>query len=139
MKWNVVLHRSETFIADAEVEARTSKEAEKLAEMRVVQDPHFAAGLPWRHVSDKYPCWAERGTPAEPTPVNRCAWCMCDVETGIEACPHCGLEVHDPRKPHRHEWSRKTLDTVECKICKTTWPMDEYLQGKAPTSWPSQS
>ena len=47
-------------------------------------------------------------------------------------CPHCGndMTVVDRNAPHRHEWSRKTMNSVECKRCEKTISMVDYMAGK---------
>lgn len=48
----------------------------------------------------------------------RCTWCMKDTnETPCEHC-HSDASVVDPKLPHTHHWSRKTINTLECKICQ---------------------
>ncbi len=66
-------------------------------------------------------------------PRYRCTFCGGDCWE--ETCPRCGHSdaVFDKRAPHRCEWSRKTINTVECKICDRTLSMAVYLQhGGAP-------
>ena len=55
-------------------------------------------------------------------PIFRCTWCCKDTES--KPCQHCGNEccVVDRTKPHTPEWSRKTIATVECKICDRQAP-----------------
>lgn len=46
----------------------------------------------------------------------RCIWCCKDTRT--DPCEHCGCDyVMDRTKPHAPHWSRKTMRTVECKVC----------------------
>jgi uncharacterized Zn finger protein len=42
---------------------------------------------------------------------------MKDTPTLI--CPNCGCSdnVVDKNAPHRCHWSRKTINTLECKVC----------------------
>lgn len=54
-------------------------------------------------------------------PILRCTWCCRDVEQ--DPCEHCdNYSVTARTKPHRPEWSRKTLQTVECKVCDRERP-----------------
>jgi hypothetical protein len=50
-------------------------------------------------------------------PKYRCIMCMQDCETNY--CPRCesNFSVVDSTKPHSHHWSRRTINSVECKIC----------------------
>ncbi len=58
----------------------------------------------------------------ESTPILRCTWCCKDTPTS--PCHRCGNDVclTDRTKPHRPEWSRKTISTVECKVCDRSGP-----------------
>lgn len=60
----------------------------------------------------------------------RCTWCCKDTKT--KPCEHCGndMTVVDPKSPHLHEWSRRTIDSVECKQCDKVISMDDYLNTK---------
>ncbi len=62
-------------------------------------------------------------------PIWRCTWCCKDTKT--KACEHCGSDhaVSDRTKPHRPEWSRKTMTTVECKVCDREGPYS--IQGSS--------
>ena len=53
-----------------------------------------------------------------------CSWCCKPTRT--KPCEHCGNDctVTDADKPHRTEWSRKTITQVECKICGRTAPIN---------------
>ncbi len=52
--------------------------------------------------------------------------------TGTKPCEHCGsTQVENMDAPHTCEWSRKTIDTVECKVCERTMSMEEYLKHAA--------
>lgn len=62
---------------------------------------------------------------AEPAPILRCIWCCKDTKTN--PCEHCGSDqVTDRTKPHSPHWSRKTMRTVECKICDREIPYEEH-------------
>jgi hypothetical protein len=43
----------------------------------------------------------------------------------------CSTQVENMDAPHTCEWSRKTIDTVECKVCERTMSMEEYLKHAA--------
>jgi len=61
----------------------------------------------------------------------KCIWCM--SRTATNPCEHCGSDqVYDMDVPHTCHWSRKAMDTVECKICERTMSMEEYLKHAAP-------
>jgi hypothetical protein len=67
--------------------------------------------------------------PSQPTcdaqPVLRCIWCGQDTRT--KPCEHCqNYEVVDRTQPHVPHWSRRTLDTVCCKICDREVRYDEH-------------
>ena len=55
----------------------------------------------------------------------RCTWCGRDWM--VPFCGHCNSEgnVVDTSLPHRHQWSRKTINSVECKICDEVQKMDD--------------
>jgi hypothetical protein len=58
-------------------------------------------------------------------PVLRCAWCCADVQ--FNPCERCGNTcVLDRTKPHYPEWSRKTFDAVECKVCDRERPNEGH-------------
>ena len=58
----------------------------------------------------------------------RCLWCGRDTKSA--PCEHCGSDqVCDRTKPHSPHWSRKSIQTVECKICGREIPYHEH--GKA--------
>lgn len=42
-------------------------------------------------------------------------------------CPKCGNECSDKTKPHKAHWSRKTIRTVECKVCEREQTYDGQL------------
>ena len=46
-----------------------------------------------------------------------CTWCCKPTKTLI--CPRCKCDdnVMDANKPHTHQWSRKTINSIECKVC----------------------
>lgn len=54
----------------------------------------------------------------------RCTWCMKD--TISIPCQHCQISIGivDPDAEHEHQWSRKTINTVECKVCGLVRPND---------------
>lgn len=54
----------------------------------------------------------------------RCTWCGRDCAKLF--CDHCGCDfnVVDRSLPHTHEWSRKTINSVECKICDEVRKVD---------------
>lgn len=57
----------------------------------------------------------------------KCVWCM--KRTQRNPCEHCGSEqVYDMDKPHSCEWSRLTINTVECKLCERVLSWKEYEQ-----------
>jgi hypothetical protein len=57
--------------------------------------------------------------------VLRCIWCCRDTKT--TPCEHCGSDqVSDRTKPHAPNWSRKTIRTVECKICGREIPYEQH-------------
>lgn len=47
----------------------------------------------------------------------RCIWCMQDCDS--EICPRCkhGDQVYKKNAGHVCQWSRLTINSVECKIC----------------------
>jgi len=57
----------------------------------------------------------------------RCTWCMKDVPSS--PCPHCGNDytVVDKNAPHHHEWSRRTINTMECKQCEKVISNNDYF------------
>src|SRR5215472_6693809 len=62
----------------------------------------------------------------------RCTWCCKDTRTS--PCENCGsdIAVVDPYKEHTHDWSRKTITTMECKVCDLEVPNSVYFSGSAP-------
>lgn len=60
----------------------------------------------------------------ETKPVMRCTWCCCDTGEDEDGdCVRCGNHtLVDRAKPHMPHWSRKTIDTVECKVCDRSGP-----------------
>lgn len=58
----------------------------------------------------------------------RCTWCCRDTKTN--PCEHCGSDssVVDRTEPHNPHWSRRTMRTVDCKVCDREVPNSE--QGK---------
>lgn len=59
----------------------------------------------------------------------RCTWCCKDVESG-PPCPMCGNHsVSDKTAPHRAEWSRKTIRSMECKVCDREISNEDYFRG----------
>ena len=48
-------------------------------------------------------------------PIWRCTRCIKDSPEPV--CDKCGNECVDSTQPHHAHWSRKTIRTVECKIC----------------------
>lgn len=54
----------------------------------------------------------------------RCTWCMHDVEE--EICPMCGKPTFDMDAPHDHEWSRHTINSMECKRCCKVISIEDY-------------
>lgn len=64
----------------------------------------------------------------------RCTWCCKDTKTN--SCEHCGNShsVSDPYEQHNHEWSRKTIKTMECKVCDLEVSNEDYFAGRAPRS-----
>lgn len=59
------------------------------------------------------------------SPIWRCVWCIKDSKT--EACERCGGPCEDRTKPHIPHWSRKTMATVECKICDRSVSYEQML------------
>jgi hypothetical protein len=56
----------------------------------------------------------------------RCIWCMKDTKTN--PCEHCGSDqVVDRTKPHTPHWSRRTIRTIECKICDRVAHYDQQM------------
>lgn len=55
-------------------------------------------------------------------PIWRCTFCCKDTKT--IPCEHCqnDLSVTDRTKPHRPEWSRYSIQEVECKVCDRRGP-----------------
>ena len=54
-------------------------------------------------------------------PILRCIWCCKDVTH--KPCEHCDNTcVIDRTQPHHSHWSRKTMQTVECKVCDRERP-----------------
>lgn len=53
----------------------------------------------------------------------RCTWCCKDTEGNKPTCS-CGNDhaVIDRMRPHHPHWSRKTINTVECKVCGREGP-----------------
>lgn len=61
----------------------------------------------------------------------RCTWCCKD--TRKKPCEHCGSDVvFDPYKEHTHQWSRKTINTMECLVCDLEVQNHIYFSGSAP-------
>lgn len=57
--------------------------------------------------------------------MKKCQWCF--KETKTSPCQYCGHTfVVDSSKPHSPDWSRYTIDTVECKICGRKKSFAEY-------------
>lgn len=56
----------------------------------------------------------------------RCIWCCKDTKT--DPCENCGSDqVCDPNKPHVHHWSRRTIITMECKVCDKVISNKDYF------------
>lgn len=52
--------------------------------------------------------------------------------TDTNPCQHCGSDqVYDMDAPHTCHWSRKTIATVECKICGRTLSAEDYYKNVA--------
>jgi len=58
----------------------------------------------------------------EKPPIWRCTWCCKDTKT--IPCEHCKSDMSaiDRTKPHRPEWSRYSINEVECKVCDRRGP-----------------
>lgn len=69
----------------------------------------------------------------ESTAVFRCLWCCKD--TKVNPCEHCESDaVVNRAVPHSPHWSRKTIRTVECKVCDREIPSEE--QGRVGDTCP---
>ena len=47
-------------------------------------------------------------------------------------CPRCksNLNVFDANTPHNHQWSRKTINSMECKIYGIVQSAEDYFKTK---------
>ena len=126
MKWRVWLHRSESWYRTVEIEAPSSREAERIAEQQEQDQPWLMGD--WVS-GDGATVYATKVDPVDPNAdTMRCTWCMMDVERSLfPNCPMCGKRLTDPKKPHECDWSRKDRNHVECKICKRTITWAEYM------------
>mgnify|MGYP001602384043 CR=1 FL=1 len=63
-------------------------------------------------------------------PKYRCIWCMKDTFTN--PCEFCGNSDHIYIKGAKHtcHWSRKTINSMECKICERVISNEDYFSGK---------
>jgi hypothetical protein len=55
----------------------------------------------------------------------QCIWCM--KASPDKVCPQCGGECADRTKPHATHWSRKSIRSVECKICGRETTYDQMV------------
>ena len=55
----------------------------------------------------------------ETTPIFRCTWCGRDNGDDGKECAACAntSTLIDRTKRHSPHWSRRTMNTVECKVC----------------------
>jgi predicted RNA-binding Zn-ribbon protein involved in translation (DUF1610 family) len=54
----------------------------------------------------------------------KCTWCMKRIDS--EVCPDCGPDlVFRIDSEHKHEWSRKDINTHKCKVCDLEWKWRE--------------
>ena len=55
-------------------------------------------------------------------PILRCTWCCADTATN--PCERCGNDhtITDRTIPHIPEWSRRSMQEVECKVCDRRGP-----------------
>lgn len=59
----------------------------------------------------------------------RCILCCKDSDT--DPCQHCGNKYALYIKGEKHDchWSRRTISTMECKICDRVISNDDYFSG----------
>jgi hypothetical protein len=59
----------------------------------------------------------------------RCTLCMRDCEEST--CDKCGQshKIHRKGMDHAHEWSRRTIDSMECKACQKIISLEAYERG----------
>lgn len=57
----------------------------------------------------------------------RCTWCCKDSSTS--PCEYCKSDSSIYVKGEKHicDWSRKTINTMECKICDRVISNEEYF------------
>jgi hypothetical protein len=61
--------------------------------------------------------------------MNKCIWCY--TKGYFTICPKCKSEdmVVDMDAKHDHHWSRKTINSVECKQCEKVISWQDYAKG----------
>jgi len=132
--------RSDPVLVDV-VETLGEAAGARGTKLRVVEIPdgidwHIACHDGIEHVAQNHGVWPDDADTTmilrekhNPDFKFRCTWCMHDVNG--PTCPHCGPQmVRRKDAPHDCEWSRKTINTVECKVCGKVLPMQEHLTGE---------
>jgi predicted RNA-binding Zn-ribbon protein involved in translation (DUF1610 family) len=60
----------------------------------------------------------------------RCTFCFKDTDSYI--CEKCKHQTYDPWVEHPPQWSRYTIDLVECAVCGRTTTYDKQTNHLCP-------